>query len=82
MDRRKKYESLLYRMRLQQNSIKYEKLNGANDLCREDELIKMHLKHIQEYLDILDDRNDALIELSCDAAIRQVQELLDRYGWA
>ena len=82
MDRRKKYESLLYRMRLPQNSIKHEKLNGANDLCREDESIKMHLRHIQEYLDILDDREDALIEMSCDAAIRQVQELLDRYGWA
>ena len=82
MDRRKEYTQIIDRMQLPVNMAKYAELSKTSSLCREDTLICMHLKHIKEYLDVLEKQYDELVALSCDAAIKKVRGLLDQCGWA
>lgn len=48
-------------------------------------MIRMHLKHIQDYIDTLKGELHPtyreLIENSCNASLKALEKLLDEYNW-
>lgn len=82
MDRKELFEKIIERMQLPENIERYNSICSTLGLSKEETLIQMHMSHIKDYLLILDSEGDQLISISCDAALRKVNELLDQQGWA
>lgn len=90
MNRQEKFDSIIARMKLPANSDRLNHVKNASNLDKEDTLIRMHLKHIRDYLHFLslddpqntDDIYRKFIETSCDSAIHSLEKLLGAKGWA
>lgn len=82
MDRKGLFLQIIDRMHLPENIERYNAFSSTSDFSREYTLIQMHMSHIKDYLDFLENGDDPLISVSCDAALRKVSDLLDQQGWA
>lgn len=81
MTREQSYYGIIERMHLPENREKYDAINKSLHLCVEDELIKMHLSHIRDYLKVLSRQENEQIIISCDAELRSLELLLNKRGW-
>lgn len=89
MTRQQQYDLIIARMHLPESYEKYDDSNVPTDHDVEDTLIRMHLKHIRDYLGFLSSEDSKkssdverkFIETSCDAAIHAVEKLLEKKGW-
>ena len=81
MTREEAFWELDSRMHLPENKDRYYDVVMNPSKENSGELLYMHMRHAREYLNILGNEKDELIENSFSATINEIKRILDTQGW-
>lgn len=76
-----RYLELKSRIQLEENNCLREACYFHPSKENNGNLIVMHFRHIEDYINALDKSQDEFVRTSCSAAMRRLEDLLNEGGW-